>query len=136
LAPYFVTTPPPDPVGAFGSSKTAIGQTAFALGSALSTAILLVSFGAKLHEALEQANVLPEQQGIISGVIAQYADTGRADGAPADVTAIVSAASEIYVAACRNVHLALLELRLVLALATVVLLRHGSPGQTKRDARG
>lgn len=59
MGQYFVSKPPPALTGALASSKTAIGQTSFALGTALSSTFVFSKFGTALAESLNDAGVSP-----------------------------------------------------------------------------
>jgi MFS family permease len=93
---FFVSKPPPNLTGAMASSKTAIGQTSFALGTALSTTFLFGQFGSNLQQALLDAGVEPSQQGAVVGDLRQFASTGEISGDPARAQAIIDGASDVY----------------------------------------
>lgn len=94
---YFVSKAPPQLVGAMASAKTAIGQTSFALGTALSLTFLFSSFTSSLQEAIRAADLTPHEQGRVIGVIQQYAAGGADEIDPTDLQQIIEPAREIYV---------------------------------------
>ncbi|MDE0573109.1 MFS transporter [Demequina sp. B12] len=76
MGQFFVAKPPAALTGAMASSKTAIGQLSFALGTALSTTFLFSQYGRGIAEAFAAANVQPEQQGTYTGMITTYISGG------------------------------------------------------------
>ena len=98
MGQYFVAKPPPALTGAMASSKTAIGQTSFALGTALSSTLLFGAYGRGVADAFADANVEPSQQGVYTGIIQQYVSGGDlSDYDPKMVQATIDRASGIFV---------------------------------------
>jgi MFS family permease len=98
MGQFFVAKPPPALTGAMASSKTAIGQTSFALGTALSSTFLFGQYGRGIAEAFADANVEPAQQGQYTGMIQQYVSGGdMSDYDPAVVQQVVDQASDVFV---------------------------------------
>ncbi|WP_286219155.1 MFS transporter [Paraoerskovia sediminicola] len=98
MGQYFVAKPPPALTGAMASSKTAIGQTSFALGTALSSTFLFGQYGRGIAEAFAEANVEPSQQGQFTGMIQQYISGGdMSDYDPQQVETVIAKASEVFV---------------------------------------
>ncbi|MCK0117178.1 MFS transporter [Isoptericola sp. S6320L] len=98
MGQFFVAKPPPALTGAMASSKTAIGQTSFALGTALSSTFLFGQYGRGIAEAFAEANVEPAQQGQYTGMIQQYVSGGdMSDYDPEVVQQVVDQASEVFV---------------------------------------
>jgi MFS family permease len=135
LAPYFVTKPPPNLTGSVGSSKTSIGQTAFAMGTALSTAILFVGFGNKFRAALAEENLSDEAVDDVVNIVEQYAATGEAegeitvDGVVVAVSDVIERVSDVYVDAFKGVFIAIILVQVVLAVVTWLLLRSAKKDQ-------
>lgn len=97
MGQFFVAKPPPALTGAMASSKTAIGQTSFALGTALSSTFLFGQYGRGIAEAFADANVEPAQQGQYTGMIQQYVSGGdMSDYDPAVVQKVIDEASEVF----------------------------------------
>jgi MFS family permease len=97
MGQFFVAKPPPALTGAMASSKTAIGQTSFALGTALSSTFLFGQYGRGIAEAFADANVEPSQQGQYTGMIQQYVSGGDlSDYDPALVQRVIDEASEVF----------------------------------------
>ncbi|SKC58106.1 MFS transporter [Krasilnikoviella flava] len=97
MGQFFVAKPPPALTGAMASSKTAIGQTSFALGTALSSTFLFGQYGRGIAEAFADANVEPSQQGQYTGMIQQYVSGGdMSDYDPAVVQKVIDQASEVF----------------------------------------
>lgn len=97
MGQYFVAKPPAALTGAMSSSKTAIGQLSFALGTALATTFVFSQYGRNIAEAFQNANVQPEQQGIYTGMIQQYvsgADMSEYDAA--EVEAVIGEAKDSF----------------------------------------
>ncbi|WP_162243385.1 MFS transporter [Cellulomonas sp. Leaf334] len=98
MGQFFVSKPPPSLTGAMASSKTAIGQTSFALGTALSSTLLFGAYGRGIAAAFTQANVEPAQQGIYTGIIQTYVSGGDlSDYDPALVQKVIDTASGAFV---------------------------------------
>lgn len=98
MGQYFVAKPPAALTGAMASSKTAIGQMSFALGTALSSTFLFGQYGRGIAEAFAEANVEPSQQGQYTGMITQYVSGGdMSDYDPAAVETVVAQASDAFV---------------------------------------
>ncbi|ROS75611.1 MFS transporter [Cellulomonas sp. PhB143] len=98
MGQFFVAKPPPALTGAMASSKTAIGQTSFALGTALSSTFLFGQYGRGIAQAFADANVEPSQQGRYTGMIQQYISGGDlSDYDPKQVDAVISRASGVFV---------------------------------------
>ncbi|BDZ63561.1 MFS transporter [Agromyces mangrovi Wang et al. 2018] len=98
MGQYFVAKPPPALTGAMASSKTAIGQMSFALGTALSSTFLFGQYGRGIAEAFAQANVEPAQQGYYTGMITSYVSGGDlSDYDPAEVERVIGEASDVFV---------------------------------------
>lgn len=98
MGQFFVAKPPPALTGAMASSKTAIGQTSFALGTALSSTFLFGQYGRSIAEAFADANVEPSQQGQYTGMIQQYVSGGdMSDYDPEVVQQVVDEASDVFV---------------------------------------
>lgn len=98
MGQFFVAKPPPALTGAMASSKTAIGQTSFALGTALSSTFLFGQYGRGIADAFDKANVEPSQQGQYTGMINQYVSGGdMSDYDPAVVQKVVDQASKVFV---------------------------------------
>lgn len=98
MGQFFVSKPPPALTGAMASSKTAIGQTSFALGTALSSTILFGQYGRGISEAFAKANVEPTQQGTYQGMIQTYISGGDLSGYDSStVDKVVERASSVFV---------------------------------------
>ncbi|NDZ95105.1 MFS transporter [Streptomyces sp. SID6673] len=98
MGQYFVSKPPAALTGAMASSKTAIGQTSFALGTALSSTFLFGQYGRGISEAFADANVEPAQQGTFQGMIQTYVAGGDMSGYDSDtVDKVVAQASSVFV---------------------------------------
>lgn len=99
MGQFFVAKPPTALTGAMASSKTAIGQMSFALGTALSSTFLFGQYGRGIAQAFADANVEPGQQGQYTGMITQYVSGGDlSDYDPNVVQQVVDQASEAFVA--------------------------------------
>jgi hypothetical protein len=79
-ARLFVSKPPPDLVGAMGSSRTFFGQFGFALGLALSSSILYGLLGPNLHARLVAAGAAPAELVQAVGIVQSYIHVGSAHG--------------------------------------------------------
>jgi MFS family permease len=98
MGQFFVGKPPASLTGAMASSKTAIGQLSFALGTALSTTFVFGQYGRGIAQAFQDANVQPEQQGVYTGMITQYISGGdMSEYDASEVDAVVGQASDIFV---------------------------------------
>ncbi|WP_081829607.1 MFS transporter [Paraoerskovia marina] len=98
MGQYFVGKPPAALTGSMASSKTAIGQTSFALGTALSTTFLFGQYGRGIAEAFDKANVEPSQQGYYTGMIETYVSGGdMSDYDSEQVQTVVDQASDVFV---------------------------------------
>ncbi|WP_418274952.1 MFS transporter [Isoptericola jiangsuensis] len=98
MGQFFVGKPPASLTGAMASSKTAIGQLSFALGTALATTFVFGQYGRGIAQAFQDANVQPEQQGTYTGMITQYISGGDMSQYDADeVETVIGRASEIFV---------------------------------------
>ncbi|GII99559.1 putative MFS family arabinose efflux permease [Sediminihabitans luteus] len=98
MGQYFVAKPPAALTGAMSSSKTAIGQTSFALGTALSSTFLFGQYGRAIAEKFAEANVEPAQQGQYTGMIQTYVSGGDMDQYdPAVVQKVIDEASDAFV---------------------------------------
>jgi MFS family permease len=129
LSPYFVTKPPPNLTGSVGSSKASFGQTAFAMGTALSSAILFVGFGSRFRTALAEENLSEEAIDDVVNIVEQYAATGEAegeitvDGVVVAVSEVIERVSDVYVDAFKWVFAALITFQVVLAVVAWLMLR-------------
>ncbi|WP_062078817.1 MFS transporter [Demequina globuliformis] len=98
MGQYFVAKPPAELTGAMSSSKTAIGQLSFALGTALSNTFVFSIYGRGIAEAFQEADIQPEQQGTYTGIITTYisgGDMSQYDSATAE--AVVNEATDSFV---------------------------------------
>lgn len=101
-ANVFVAKPPPELVGAIGSSRTAFGQLGFALGLAVSSSLLYGMFSPLLQQRLHEAGATPAEQAQAIGILQSYVQAVSTDKFNAQlVHEVVASGTSAYLASYR-----------------------------------